>query len=58
MNDKKFTFIDLFAGIGGFKIALSSNGGTCIRFSEINKDAINAYCENHDFENFISPAPS
>jgi len=45
---KKFTFIDLFSGIGGFKLALSNNGGKCIRFSEINKDAINAYCENHN----------
>lgn len=44
----KFTFIDLFAGIGGFKMALSNNGGICINFSEINKDAINAYCENYD----------
>ena len=45
--DKQFTFIDLFAGIGGFKIALTDNGGECLKFSEINKDAINTYCENH-----------
>jgi DNA (cytosine-5)-methyltransferase 1 len=44
----KFTFIDLFAGIGGFKMALSANGGNCTGFSEINKDAINAYCENYN----------
>ena len=44
---KKFTFIDLFAGIGGFKMALSSNGGSCLGFSEVNKDAINTYCENY-----------
>ncbi len=43
-----FTFIDLFSGIGGFKLALSNNGGKCIHFSEINKDAINTYCENHN----------
>lgn len=42
----RFTFIDLFAGIGGFKMALSSNGGNCLGFSEINKDAIHTYCEN------------
>lgn len=46
MENKKFTFIDLFSGIGGFKMALSNNGGECIAFSEISKDAINAYCEN------------
>lgn len=42
----KFTFVDLFAGIGGFHIAAKSNGGECVGFSEIAKDAINAYCEN------------
>lgn len=47
MDKAKFTFIDLFAGIGGFKMALSSNGGTCLGFSEVNKDAINTYCENY-----------
>ena len=47
---KKFTFIDLFAGIGGFKMALTENGGSCLGFSEINKDAINAYCENYGVE--------
>ena len=49
----KFTFIDLFSGIGGFKMALTNNGGKCINFSEINKDAVNTYCENYNesFEN-------
>ena len=42
----RFTFIDLFAGIGGFRLALESLGGTCIGFSEISKDAINAYTDN------------
>lgn len=44
----KFTFIDLFAGIGGFRIALSSAGGTCLGFSEIAPDAIKAYCTNYN----------
>ena len=48
MSKTKFTFIDLFAGIGGFKMALSSNGGACLGFSEVNKDAINTYCENYN----------
>ncbi len=42
----KFTFIDLFSGIGGFRIALSRAGGTCAGFSEIAPDAIGAYCAN------------
>lgn len=41
-----FSFIDLFAGIGGFHIALKSEGGHCVGFSEIAKDAIDAYCTN------------
>lgn len=44
----KFTFIDLFAGIGGFYQGLSRNGGECVGYSEINKDAIATYCENFD----------
>jgi DNA (cytosine-5)-methyltransferase 1 len=50
MNNAKFTFIDLFAGIGGFKMALSNNGGHCLGFSEIDKDAINTYCDNFQVE--------
>ncbi len=50
MQNIRFTFIDLFAGIGGFKMALSNNGGHCIGFSEINKDAINTYCHNFQIE--------
>lgn len=43
-----FSFIDLFAGIGGFRLALQSVGGTCIGFSEIAPDAINTYCRNFE----------
>ena len=46
--DTTFKFIDLFAGIGGFYQGLSKNGGECIGYSEINKDAIESYCENYD----------
>lgn len=48
MKESKFTFIDLFAGIGGFRIALEETGGKCIGFSEIAPDAIKAYCDNHN----------
>ena len=42
----QFSFIDLFAGIGGFRLALESVGGECIGFSEIAPDAIKTYCTN------------
>lgn len=42
----KFSFVDLFAGIGGFHLALRGVGGECVAFSEIARDAISAYCEN------------
>jgi DNA (cytosine-5)-methyltransferase 1 len=45
-NNNKFTFIDLFSGIGGFRMALNNIGGECLNFSEINNDAINTYCIN------------
>lgn len=43
-----FTFVDLFAGIGGFRLALESVGGTCLGFSEIAPDAIHTYCKNFE----------
>lgn len=46
LTKKPFTFIDLFAGIGGFRLALSQLGGRCVGFSEIHADAINTYCGN------------
>ncbi len=45
-KNQSFTFIDLFAGIGGFRLALERLGGHCVNFSEIHNDAINAYCAN------------
>ena len=41
-----FSYIDLFSGIGGFRLALDSLNGRCKNFSEINKDAIETYCAN------------
>src|SRR5690625_4514512 len=38
-----FTYIDLFAGIGGFRQALDKFGGTCVFASEIDKFAAQAY---------------
>ncbi len=45
-NDYTFKFIDLFAGIGGFRIALQNVGGKCIYTSEWNQDAKITYREN------------
>jgi DNA (cytosine-5)-methyltransferase 1 len=42
----KFTFIDLFAGIGGFRIALQKFGGQCLGYSEISKQSIKVYQQN------------
>jgi len=33
---KKFRFIDLFAGIGGMRIAFEKSGGRCVFSSEWN----------------------
>lgn len=41
-----FNFIDLFAGIGGFRIAMQNVGGKCIFTSEWDKDAKITYREN------------
>jgi DNA (cytosine-5)-methyltransferase 1 len=42
----KFSFIDLFAGIGGFRIALQSIGGKCLFSCEINEHCQKMYQEN------------
>lgn len=39
VENPKFTFIDLFAGIGGFRIAMQNVGGNCVFSSEIDKYA-------------------
>ena len=44
--EKKFTFIDLFAGIGGLRIAFDSVGGECIFSSEWNKFSQQTYKAN------------
>lgn len=42
----KFTFIDLFSGIGGFRIPLEQLGGKCLGYSEIDTEAIKVYRRN------------
>ncbi len=43
---KKFKFIDLFAGIGGFRIAMQTLGGECVFSSEWDKYSQITYSEN------------
>ncbi len=43
---KGYTFIDLFAGIGGFRIALESLGAKCVYSNEWDKEAQKTYSEN------------
>jgi DNA (cytosine-5)-methyltransferase 1 len=42
-----FTFVDLFAGIGGFAVALKGLGGECVGSVEINRQAAAVYELNH-----------
>ena len=45
-NNVTFKFIDLFAGIGGFRLALQDVGGKCVFSSEIDKQAKITYDAN------------
>ncbi len=38
-KESSFTFIDLFAGIGGMRIGFQKAGGTCVFSSEFEKNA-------------------
>jgi DNA (cytosine-5)-methyltransferase 1 len=42
----KFRFIDLFAGIGGFRVALQAVGGSAVFSSEIESSARRTYAHN------------
>lgn len=46
-ENPKFTFIDLFAGMGGFRLAMQAQGGKCVFSSEWN-----AYSQKTYFANF------
>lgn len=43
----KFTFIDLFAGIGGFRMAFQNLGGECVFSSEWDEQARKTYYANY-----------
>ena len=46
--DKQMKFLDLFAGIGGFRLGMESAGHECIGFCEIDKFARKSYKAIHD----------
>ena len=43
---KNYTFIDLFAGLGGFRLALESLGAKCVYSNEWDKFAQEVYKNN------------
>lgn len=45
-----FTFVDLFAGIGGMRAGFEQAGGTCVFTSEWNQFARQTYAENYGFD--------
>lgn len=45
-NDAPFTFIDLFAGIGGMRLAFEEAGGRCVYSNEWNKYSQQTYFAN------------
>ena len=47
VENPKFTFIDLFAGIGGFRIAMQNLGGKCVFSSEWDTQAQKTYLLNY-----------
>ena len=46
-EEPKFTFIDLFAGIGGFRMAMQNLGGKCVFSSEWDAQAQKTYLLNY-----------
>ena len=47
-----FTYVDLFAGIGGFHAMLDHAGGRCVYVSEIDREARATYVQN-----WVAPRP-
>ncbi len=46
-SNKGFTFIDLFAGIGGMRLGFEAAGGCCVLTSEIDTEALKTYSLNY-----------
>ena len=41
-----FTYVELFAGMGGFRVALDRLGGTCVFASELDRFCVKNYLQN------------
>ncbi len=44
--NREYKFIDLFAGLGGFRLAFEKQGCTCVFSSEIDKQVASIYAKN------------
>jgi DNA-cytosine methyltransferase len=58
-DEPAFTFVDLFAGIGGFRFGLQAVGGKCVWSNESNTYAALTYnewhCEKDESGEFVDP---
>ncbi len=52
-TDAEFTFIDLFAGIGGLRMGFETHGGKCVFTSEWDSYAQKTYLANHAVDHDI-----
>ena len=53
-SDRRFHFIDLFAGIGGIRMGFEAHGGECVFTSEWNDFSKKTYIENYgDHQPFV-----
>jgi len=46
LSKPRFTFVDLFAGIGGMRLAAESEGGRCVGSIEVNTQCSQTYQDN------------
>lgn len=53
MIKQPYAFLDLFAGVGGFRLGLEKAGHKCIGFCEIDRKARESYKAIHNTENEV-----
>jgi len=51
---KQFTFIDLFAGIGGIRLGFEKAGAKCVWANEIDKFCIQTYIANFGDKDLVT----